>query len=803
MARPPPGGQGGAGGGSGESGAGGGSIDPKTWGRNKTRKDEALPAGTGPLQAGVAMRYLDGPTGVSMAGYGGRTDGRKTHWSNTLKGTAGFYGMQTIKVVALEVGTQRMALVKSPQMSSESYLTDAIARHLKKDHNLDFEGRVITMAGHSHHTTARYWPIPDALGNVGVDTFDAEVAETTAALYADAIAEAWSKREPAEWGHAFQDDWDPNDEVYRDRRVENNPTYGKDPRLDVIGFRRKSDGKPLATMIHFPVHGTVFGSDNDMFTEDAPGYVEHKFEEAFFAQKGVPVYGMFAQSSGGDASPAGDSLGHPPLARLERLGEAAAPKILAVYDQIQWTSETELAIRSERIEMIHERVYANRPWGEEFSNGDKTPYTWGGWQCKVPGVKAGNSMEGKPKLCADIKKLLELLKLDVPHNAVHEVYLTAARLGDLWMITMPGEPNWSIVKYAREAAAKKIWKGAPLNLMVLGYSQDHLLYLSAPDDWYMGGYEAEMSLWGPGGGVFFVDEGFSMIDAMIAGNNGPPLHEDSPTLAPVPIWSPRPREKSIAPGVVSVQPPAQVARTQTVQFAANCGDPALGSPLVEVHREDKGTFVPIPARHGWEGVHYDNSRYEMISVYDPDPPPTGNASVPERTHLWRFYWQVPADWPAGTYRMHLRCKSLGSSGDPEPILVDSSPFTVGLAEGTSLSAELSGTNLAVAMRVPGVEQSESSSKPPGKGKWISGGYRLLDRDVKHSEPALVRAPLTLEILDAQNNVVATLPAPFDPVVGKNVAQLSGAPPSGTWSIRAWISSDASPAKVTVTMPATP
>ncbi len=777
---------------------------PEEWGRGKVRKDEAVPAGKGPLQVGVAMRYLDGPTGVSMAGYGGRLDGRRTHWSQSLKGSAGFYGMQSIKVTAIEVGTERMVLVKSPQMSSESYLTDAIARHLKKNHNLDFAGRVITMAGHSHHTTARYWPVPETLGNVGVDTFDSEVAESTASIYADAIAEAWSKREPAEWGHASQDDWDPMDEVYRDRRGENDPTYGKDPRLDVLAFRRKSDAAPLSVVMHFAIHGTVFGGENDMFTEDAPGYVEHKFEEAFFAREGKPVFGMFAQASGGDASPGGDALGHPDLARLERLGGAAAPKILALYDKLSWQSETELAIRSERIELSHERIYAGRPWEGEFSGPGNRPYLWGGWQCKVAGLGEGQTMEGQPKLCVDLGKLLKLLGATVPHNAAQETYLTAARLGDLWMITMPGEPTWSTTKYAREAAAKKMWGGAPLNLMVIGYSQDHLLYLSAPDDWYRGGYEAEMSLWGPGAGVFLADEGLAMIDAMVAGKNGPTFFEESPTLAPVSAWSPRAREKSLSAGAVVVQPPAQVARTQTIEFSANCGDPALGSPLVEVQRESDGKFVPVPARHGWEGHHYDNSRYEMVSVYDPDPPPVNNASVPQRTHLWRFYWQVPTDWPAGSYRLHLQCKALpeGAGDDkPKPFELDSSTFSVGLAEGTTLAAELAGGDLALTMRVPGVQESKSKSKEPGQGQWTSGGYRLLDPDVKHTEPALVRAPLAVEVLDAKGGVVETAQAPFDPKAGRNVAKLKSAPPPGAWSVRAWLSDDATPAKVTQPMKA--
>jgi hypothetical protein len=776
--------------------------DPDTWGRNKLRKDEARPAGKGPLQVGVAMRYLDAPVGTSMAGYGGRLDGRATHWSDSIKGTSGFYGMQSIKVLAIEVGGERMALVKSPQMSSESYLTDAIARHLQQKHQLDFAGRVITMAGHSHHATARYWPVPETLGNVGCDSFDPEVAELTAGIYADAIAEAWSKRAPAEWGHAFADDWDPNNEVYRDRRANNNPTYGKDPRLDVMAFRRKSDAAPLAVVIHFAIHGTVFGGDNDLFTEDAPGHVEHKFEEAFFAREGKPVYGMFAQASGGDASPAGDALGHPELARLERLGEAAAPKILKVYDQISWQAETELAIRSERIELIHERIYAGRPWQNEFAGDDNVPYTWGGWQCKVVGLPKGETMQGKPKLCVDMGTLLELLGAKLPHNAAHETYLTAARLGDLWLMTLPGEPTWSITKYAREQAAKLQWNGKPAQLMVIGYAQDHLLYLSSPDDWYTGGYEAEMNLWGPGAGVFLADEGLGLVQAMAAGQNGPTLFEESPSLAPVLPFTPRKREASVAAGKVVAQPPAQVARTQTVQFAAHCGDPALGSPRVEVQRATAAGFEPVPALHGWQGRHYDNSRYEMVSVYDPDPPQLNHQSVPARSHLWRFYWQVPADWPTGSYRLHLQCPAIDQAdagAKTQTLTIDSTAFAVALAEGTTLTVQRTGEAVTVAMRVPGVAQVKDQSKAPGVGRWVSGGYRLLDAAVKHTELALVRTPLTVELLDAGGQVLATAPATFDATQKANVVKLASVPAQAK-SLRAWLTADQTPAKVTAPLP---
>lgn len=772
--------------------------DPATWGRNKTRHDEEHPAGKGPLQVGVATRIIDGPVGVSMAGYGGRNKGRKTHWSDKLKGTAGFYGMQSIKAIVVSVGDERMAFVKSPLMSSESYLTDAIARHLKTTHGLDFEGRVITVAGHSHHTTARYWPLPDLLGHVGADSFDAEVAEGDAALFAEAIAEAWNGRVPAEWAHGQRDDWDPNDEVYRDRREQNNPTYGKDPRLSMMAFRRKADAVPLAVVFNFPLHGTVFGDDNDVFTEDAPGYVEHKFEEAFFARTGKPVFGLFAQSAGGDASPAGDSLDHPPLARLERLGEAAAPKILSLYDTLTWSSETELAIRSQRIELVHERIYKGRPWENEFAGESGAPFTWGGWQC----FGEGETMEGKPKLCVDLEMFLGLLEVEMPHNAPHQAYLTVARLGDVWMLTMPGEPAWSIVKYAREKAALKTWNGKPANLMVLGYSQDHFLYLTAPDDWYLGGYESEMSLWGPGGAVFFADESLAMMDAMIAGKNGPALFAESPSIAPVPEWTPRVRERSIKPGELVVQPPSSVTRTQTVQFAANCGDPALGNPHVRVQRKDGEAFVDIPARHGWAAHTYDNSRYEMVSIYDPDPPPFKNQSEAARTHLWRFYWQVPSDWPAATYRLHLDCPVLPSGSEattPTVLSLDSTPFTVSQPEGASLAATIEGRTLSLALHVPGVEQQMTESVAPATGKWISAGYRLLDSKVRHNESAFVKAPLKVEVLDAGGTVITTLDAPVNGNGNGNVATLPADPPTGAWSVRAWLAADAVPAKVTASM----
>jgi hypothetical protein len=51
-------------------------------------------------------------------------------------------------------------------------------------------------------------------------------------------------------------------------------------------------------------------------------------------------------------------------------------------------------------------------------------------------------------------------------------------------------------------------------------------------------------------------------------------------------------------------------------------------------------------------------------------------------------------------------------------------------------------------------------------------------------------------------VVETVQAPFDPQAGSNAAKLKAAP-AGEWSLRAWLTGDAAPAKVTQPMPPAP
>ncbi|MBA3545311.1 MAG: hypothetical protein H0T76_02395 [Nannocystis sp.] len=707
----------------------------------------------GPIQAGVAVGYLTGPVGASMAGFGGRTVTNNTAWNEVLNGASGFYGLGTVKAMVLEVAGERLVLLKMPTMSSEHSLTEGTIEKLKSAHGIDITGRLITAATHSHHNLARYWRLPPPLGFVGADVPDEELIDRMTTALADVIAAAVADLGPAQWGTAWQDDWDPQNDVYRDRRAQNNPTYGKDGRLTLLAVRRP-DGTPMAAIINFGMHGTVFDSPNELFTEDAPGGLEMKFEEAFFAAKDAPIFGMFAQSGGGDASPAGDGAGHPEPARIERIGHAAAPRIVALYDTIDWRDEATLGVRSRRIDLTYSGIgYDDYP---EFLNPGGNPYTWGGWQCvgAEGDVDDGNpetSMEGKPKKCTPIASLLESLGEAIPNGEIHQTYLTVARLDDFYMITLPGEPTASVIQYARES-----YEDRGVDGMIFGYSQDHLLYLTQPDDWLQGGYESEMSLWGPLFAKFLTDSQFEIVDALIAGDGAPVWSEDTPALSVGKPYEPRPLEASIEPPGLTADAPPEIGRGQTMRIGWNGGEPSLGEPRVTVQIDDGGGFVDVPSPSGWAGAALDNSRYHMLTHYAPVPEPNGKL-LAERSQRWYVDWQVPADMPAGTYRLRVGGRSYDGAATSD-YAFDSSPFKVTLTDEHELKAVLSAGTLTLDLTlVPPPYTTDET--------WPITGYRLLDPRVAAADPVHVYVPLTLEFTKNGQPVGDPYEVPYTPGMG--------------------------------------
>lgn len=741
---------------------------------------ELKAAASGQLLAGIGRIALDPPVGISQGGYGGRTGPTSSPWAGNFKASIGTHGALWVKALALQVEDETLVLVKIPLVFSDDTLTAETTRILKEDHNLDLEGRIIFGATHTHHGPARFWRIPKELGFAGIDTYDQEVISILSRRFASAIATAVDDLEPAEFGYEELEDWDPEDRVYSDRRSVNNDLWGKDPRLSVLAVRR--DGLPYAVLTNFGMHGTILGTSNSLLSDDSAGGWEEVLEQKLFQKYGFHVTGMFMQAGGGDAAPRGGHLGHQDEQRMRMVGELGAPVAISALDDMTFESNTELAVRTRLISLRHQFIYGE---SGEFSKNEEDIYEFGTLNCSID-PENGKSQEGETKRCIDLAPLFTSLDQPTPHHEINQTFLSVARIGPLFLMSLPGESTHSIVDYARKSVAEI----APENrLMVIGYSQDHFLYLTHPDDWYRGEYEAEFSIWGPWGGKYFVDRQIELVEDMLDGFNGPTYYQEIPNLQGPVDFSKRPTERSLNPGTVLQNPVSTLNRQEVLKFRVAGGDPALGTPKFTIEKEHptiEEAFIPMADPAGLEASALGSHTLATTTLYVPVPATTSEI-LPEREHGWEFSWQVPADWPTGNYRIVARGRALtdvpGTWTAPSAMFSVVNPSTANLDVSTGTNA------LNIALTYPPVNYSSDAGAP-------QSGWWEFDPQGQATERVRWRAPLQVAI-DGHPELSGVLN--FDAQTGFHVLTTTGQNLSGK-TIRVGHPDDRIPAEITATIP---
>jgi len=618
-----------------------------------------------PLKAGVAEGFLDAPIGTSMGGYGGRT-GVLSPYQKNLGGSVGYYHRLSIKALALDNGGEKIIILKTPLIFPTDWLVRKVAEKVKADSGMDLLGNMIVGGTHSHSGPGRIWRLPPNLGTMGLDEYSEEVFRRIVNSIAPVIVQAVDNLAPAKIGYGTMENFDPQDHICRDRVCENDflypewddPVTGKlkDSRLVVIRVD-KENGDPLAVVVNFGMHGTHFLQF--MFTEDAVGAVENKVEE-YFGKKGQKITALFAQGTGGDVSPAGEFNGHDGTQKLEAIGEEAAAKVGELYTTLTMETDVPLEIVSKRFDVNRDTIgYAP----DEFIDEEGKPFEYGAFDCgggilrqELEIVDCDNPetklIDGQMS-CFSIEDLQALLvpkkAREYPVLVFSQTRLTAARIGNLFIATLPGEAKSSLGRFLRERIQDEVELPANAIVAVFGYSQDHHLYLSDREDWLQGGYETAMSGWGFKFGEFLLDNSTELAKQLVTleaeDNSGcdPAAKKFDATTQPfVPVDADFvPTLSSPAPSMFSQPLTLERFSIETIKWYG--GDPAVDWPVATLQRYTSGT---------WEDFVEDsrvlnNTGYKMTTKYDGTPTYDAAPAATTRAHVWTVDWETIQDF-AGT-----------------------------------------------------------------------------------------------------------------------------------------------------------
>lgn len=742
---------------------------------------------TGTIRAGVGETRLDAPVGTGLGaftarGLGGSTvDDRFMEIAGSWAPSVGIHTAPKAKALAITAGDETVVLIDLD--IGDAY--DGMTVDIEDALGPEFHGKVVVQISHSHSGWGQF--TADYALQVGFGVFRRTVYDRIVARAVAAARQALDSREDVKLGIGHDGDFDPMNRVSRDRRGVNNDLprgNRKDTDLFVIRVDRLDD-TPLALIPIFGVHGTVNGEDNPLASTDALGAIERALEESFDDE----VLVMHLQGSGGDVSPAGDagfdcSGGYwCQYAVAEQVGINAREEILAL-----WTATAASMITETKMEMltrvvplgpnwetftIRDGALSYSPWdgrtrcdgviydgtGAIASPIDEFNAPYGAALCGDPNMGALTSRGKLPgadmlpmyKSCVQIEEaapvlgtVLDLPPFETPVCAQTRTMVSALRIADYLFTTIPGEPTQLLADVVRN--------GSPYpgdHTVVLGYAQSSVGYLLTPEDWLLGGYEPNITFWGPLEGEYIAERlievaALAVTDEREDGAAGGTNHWPTPTAAddlppadPAPLAGTVPAtvpasvywRQAAGETLASAQPEATIPRLYVARFVFIGEDPMSGTPLISIERESAttpGTFETLRRRSG-RPVHDE----DVLIMHTPDP--LVRVGTDPRTHYWVAEWQavVPtgdatlpavsdrAGLPRGRYRFHV--EGTGYTLESAPFEVLQSTLTGGVTR-TGTTASVTGLGYPAAYK--GWRMIDSGTAPGFAAPIRSGMVRV-------------------------------------------------------------------------------
>jgi Neutral/alkaline non-lysosomal ceramidase, N-terminal len=405
------------------------------------------------VTAGAASVPVRIPPGTPLGGYGGMKRrlafpdvfDRHAHafW---FKPSIGERDPLTTRALVLETGSTRLAWVTLDLVAVDGTFVNAIHDGLNRAGVP--RTTLVVSASHTHSGPGAFMD-SGLMGLAALDRLDPAVREALVASVVSAIQQADRARVPALAAATSVS-----------APAVTSSRLGKplDPEIVVLKLTAL-DGRPLALVWNFAIHGTMLSAGNLRLSGDVMGVASAQLEQKF----GAPA--LFVNGAVGDVSPA-----HHGEAAMVETAAVLASTIEVGWARAQPVPVTSLRISERTVSLPAPAVSLERCFGR--------------W---VPGFLAVPLGSAMPRA----------------------VSLVAAALGDTAWVTIPGELQTVLGQTIKREARARF-----AAVLVAGVSNGYLGYFMTREDAHGAKYVACATLYGPTAGACLADAAIDLLSGL-------------------------------------------------------------------------------------------------------------------------------------------------------------------------------------------------------------------------------------------------------------------------------------------------
>jgi hypothetical protein len=379
------------------------------------------------------------------------------------------------RALVLDNGKTRVALVTFDVVIMGGVMAQELKELINKETGIPIEN-INVQATHTHSGPEGYY---QEFGKYPKE-YDPDMKNMMQSRALQAVTQAIARMQPASFGFAQF----PLENQNGNRHDPDGPV----DRTAIAAVLKDKDGKPFAGFLNFAAHPTVVPAGSYLISAEWPGMFASLMEQrlggetAFLYLQGAA--GNLGTGATGTRIVDGQTVQLDDWQKAEYKAELLADAVFAKLPEIQTAADIPLAGARRDFEFrVRSRKYF-RSFEQSLPELKKSIQDDPGASDAIKERRIGwlNDRYGTEKFMSMLIPTMKRVKDGKTATTVQ-----ALRIGDLALLAFPGEAITELSIQLRRDLA-------PRSVAVLGYSNDHLGYITTREIFNQGGYEAGMGL---------------------------------------------------------------------------------------------------------------------------------------------------------------------------------------------------------------------------------------------------------------------------------------------------------------------